>query len=126
MSTVAAAPRIYTAHRGGGPARGSHGVRLTRRGRATLLLLFLGVTLALLGVLGGHSAATDEPGRPVHTRTILVGEGDTLWDIASQIAAPGQTREMIRYIEDLNALSSPSLMQGQRLAIPVRSAGEPR
>ena len=124
MSTVAAAPRTHTVRRGGRPARGTQStVRLTRRGRVTLLLLFVGLAFAVFTMLGGHSAATDESGRPVPTRRIVVGEGDTLWDIASDIAAPGETREMIHYIQELNSLSGPSLAQGQRLAVPVRTAG---
>lgn len=120
MSTLAAAPHVSLARR---PVPGTPGVRLTRRGRVTLLLLFLGLALALFTMLGGHSAATDEAGLPMPTRTVVVGEGDTLWEIASDIAAPGETREMIHYLEELNALPGPSLVQGQRISVPVRSAG---
>ena len=120
MSTVAAAPRIrYSASPSVSAGRDSSGVRLTRRGRVALLVVFLGVAFAALTMLGGHSAATGEAGRPVETRTIVVGEGDTLWDIASDIAEPGATQEMIHYIEELNSLPGPSLMQGQKLAVPV-------
>lgn len=94
-------------------------VRLTRRGRVTLLLLLVGLVFALLTVFGGQSAATGEAGEPVVTRTVVVGEGDTLWGIAAEVAAPGEVREMMHYIEDLNALSSSSLMLGQEIAVPV-------
>lgn len=95
------------------------GVRLTRRGRLILLLLFVGLAFALISVFGGHSAATGEAGLPVETRTVVVGEGDTLWGIASDVAEPGEVREMIHHIQQLNALPSASLMQGQKLAVPV-------
>ena len=95
-------------------------VRLTRRGRIVLTVLFLGVLLAVLTVFGGHSAATGEVGVPVQTRTVVVGEGDTLWAIASDVAQPGQVREMVHQIEELNALSGPSLVEGQTIAVPVR------
>lgn len=94
-------------------------LRLTRRGRLVLLALLVGLVFAATSVFGSHSAATSEVGRPVDTRTVLVGEGDTLWGIASQIAEPGETREMIHRIKQLNALADASLMQGQRLAVPV-------
>ena len=118
MSTIAAAPGF-----GFGSSRSSaspQGVRLTRRGRLVVLALFLGLAFVLVTMLGGHSAATGEAGRPVQTRTIVVGEGDTLWDIASDVAAPGKVREMVSYIQELNALPSVSLQQGQKIAIPVR------
>jgi LysM repeat protein len=115
MSTMAAAhdfqfPRITTR---------TPGVRLTRRGRLTLLLLFVGLAFALFTAFGGQSAATGEAGEPVETTTVVVGEGDTLWGIASEVAGPGEVREMIHYIQELNALPSASLMLGQELAVPV-------
>lgn len=116
MSTIAAAPGLgyRTARPVARPA-----VRLTRRGRVAVLLVFVGLTFAVLTVFGGQSAATDEAGVPVETRTVMVGEGDTLWGIASEIAEPGEVREVIHHIEELNALSGASLQRGQELAVPV-------
>jgi LysM repeat protein len=94
-------------------------VRLTRRGRVTLLVLLIAVAFALLTVFGGQSAATGQAGEPVVTRTVVVGEGDTLWGIAAEAAEPGEVRQMMHYVEELNALSSSSLMVGQELAVPV-------
>ncbi|MFZ5847620.1 MAG: LysM peptidoglycan-binding domain-containing protein [Actinomycetota bacterium] len=94
-------------------------VRLTRRGRLVLLTLFVGLAFVALTVFGGHSAATGEAGAPVETRTVVVGEGDTLWGIASEIAEPGEVREMIHHIQELNALPSASLQRGQELAVPL-------
>jgi hypothetical protein len=84
-----------------------------------VLALFVGPAFVLLSLVGGHSAATDEAGQPVETRTVVVGEGDTLWGIASEVAEPGEVREMIHYIQELNALPSVSLQRGQELAVPV-------
>ena len=97
----------------------SPSVRLTRRGRLTVLVLFVALALLLLGVLGGQSAATDEAGTPVQTRTVVVDAGDTLWEIASDVAEPGEVREMIHHIQQLNALPSAGLQAGQELAVPV-------
>ena len=94
-------------------------VRLTRRGRLALLALFVALAFTALTVLGGNSAATGEAGSPVETRTVVVGEGDTLWGIASEVAAPGEVREMMYHIRELNALPSAGLQRGQRLAVPV-------
>jgi LysM repeat protein len=83
-----------------------------------LLVVFVAVVFAALTVLGGESAATGESGGPVKTRTVVVSEGDTLWGIASSVAAPGQVREVVYQIEELNALSSTGLIEGQRIAVP--------
>jgi hypothetical protein len=95
-------------------------LRLTRRGRIVVTVLLLGLVLAALTVFGARSAATDEPGTPVKTRTVQVGEGDTLGDLASTAAAPGHVREMVLQIEQLNALPGPALQEGQKIAVPVR------
>jgi hypothetical protein len=103
----------------GGPAHRPAPVRLTRRGRVLAVLLLLGILLAVLTMFGSHSAATSDAGVPVQTRTIEVGEGDTLWGIASEVAKPGEVREMVHQIEELNALSGSGLSVGQEIAVPV-------
>lgn len=120
MSTMTAAQgfRFGTPSRGVS-ARPTSSVRLTRRGRLTLLVLFAVLAFGVLTVLGGHSAATGEAGVPVETRTVVVGDGDTLWGIASEVAEPGEVREMIHHIQRLNALPGASLQRGQELAVPV-------
>lgn len=128
MSTIAVAPGFggarTTVRRPAGRvgARGTRAtgsLRLTRRGRLVLLVAFVAVLFAAITVFGGHSAATGEKGVPVETRMVVVSEGDTLWGIAGQIAEPGQTREMVHQIQELNALSGAALVEGQRLAVPV-------
>ena len=118
MSTLAINPgftRTQTRTR----RRTAPGVRLTRRGQVVAVLLFLGLLLAVLTVYGSHSAATGEAGTPVPTRTVEVGEGDTLWGIASDVAEPGHVRDMVHQIQELNALSGSSLQVGQEIAVPV-------
>ena len=119
MSTVAINPgftRTHTRTR----RRPASAVRLTRRGQVVAVLLFLGLLLAVLTVYGSHSAATGEAGAPVATRTVEVGAGDTLWGIASEVAQPGQVRDMVHQIQELNALSGAGLQVGQEIAVPVR------
>lgn len=121
MSTITIAPGFGNTRAAARPsAVRPAAVRLTRRGRLALALVFLGLMLVVLTVFGAHSAATGQPGAPVQTRTVEVGQGDTLWGIASDVAQPGHAREMIHRIEELNALSGPSLAEGQEIAIPVR------
>ena len=124
MSTAAITPGLRTAPRR--PARpvaarpAAPAVRLTRRGRILLTLVFLAALLTVLTVFGSHSAATGEAGTPVPTTTVEVGQGDTLWQIAAQVAKPGQTREMVHQIEELNALDGSALSVGQEIAVPKR------
>ena len=94
--------------------------RLTRRGRLVVTLVLLGAVLLACVAFGARSAATGDAGSPVPTRMVQVGPGDTLWGIASEVAGPGQVREKVLQIEQLNALPGPALRVGQRLAVPVR------
>lgn len=93
--------------------------RLTRRGRLVAVVLLLALMLVLLTVFGPHSAASGDAGMPAQTRMVVVGPGDSLWRIASQVARPGQVRETVQAIEELNALSGPGVAVGQEIAVPV-------
>jgi hypothetical protein len=98
-------------------------VRLTRRGRAVVLLA--GVLIALVAgvILGAGSVATERPGTPEPTRIVQVGPGDTLWAIAADAAvATGEDdiRTMVDRIERLNALDSGMVLTGQRLRVPTQ------
>ena len=65
------------------------------------------------------SVATGEPGTAEPTQVVLVGSGDTLWGIASDLAEDGEVRAMIDRISRLNALDSGMLVAGQELVVPV-------
>ncbi len=97
-------------------------VRLTRRGRAVVVVLGLLLVLAVGVFFGAGSVATERPGTPEPTRIVMVGQGDTLWGIAADAAAAtgdGDVRAMITRIERLNALDSGMVLAGQRLRIPT-------
>ena len=94
-------------------------VRLTRRGQVVVTLFLLTLALVGLALFSGQSAATGEQGGVERTRTVVVSDGDTLWDIASKVAEPGHTQEMVHHIEVLNSLSGPVISEGQELAVPV-------
>ena len=101
------------------PAARRSTVRLTRRGRLVVFVVALVAVLAVGIVLAQGSVATGEKGTPAPTRVVMVGSGDTLWDIAAGIAEDGDVRGMMQQIEDLNALESSSLAAGQKLRVPV-------
>lgn len=97
------------------PAQGD--LHLTRRGRVVMVLLALVVVLA--GVMGGRAVA-DGPERGTEVQPYAVQSGDTLWQIASTVAAPGEdVRDVIIRLQDLNGMSGSDLSAGQVLLLPV-------
>ena len=128
MSTIAATPGLALPRRRPAPMRPvasspatavESPVRLTRRGRLALTLMFLVAVSVVLTVFGATSAATGEAGKPVPTRSVFVEPGDTLWGIAAEVAAPGEVREMTHRIQELNAMSGSGVAVGQELAVPI-------
>lgn len=93
-------------------------VRLTRRGRALLTLVFLAALLIGMTSLGGWATASLSGGTPEPVTVVEVQSGDTLYDLASDVAAPGQVREMVYRIQELNSLPGAEISEGQRLAVP--------
>lgn len=113
-------PAATVPHRQPVPAPGSGSpLTLTRRGRLAVIAFLLVLLVATTVVLGSRSTATGERGANEATATVVVGRGDTLWEIAAQVAAPGRVREMVHRIEKLNALPGPALVEGQELAVPL-------
>ena len=94
-------------------------LRLTRRGRLAVFLGSLLVVLALGFALASGSVATERPGTPEPTRVVLVGPGDTLWDLAADLADDGDVRSMMSEISRLNALDSGMVSVGQELRVPT-------
>lgn len=97
-------------------------MRLTRRGRLVLwTLLLTAVVAAALAVLlirpltasaGGNASAV-----PTAFRTVLPGE--TLWQIAVEVAPRQDPRDTIASILELNALDTVLIQPGQMLAVPT-------
>jgi hypothetical protein len=95
-------------------------VRLTRRGRLVVVVAALLVAFAIgVFVTAAGSVATQRPGSPEPTKIVQVGTGDTLWDIAADLADDGDVRAVMEEIKHLNALDSGVLQAGQRLVVPA-------
>lgn len=94
-------------------------LRITRRGRLALTLLFsAALALGGLGAAGQALAGPDSPPPPMDTVVVL--PGDTLWGIASGVAAPGEdVRDVIVEIRTLNGLSTSAVNVGQELLVPA-------
>ena len=117
LQQAAGIPRAVRAPGAGSSAPASR-VRLTRRGRALVTLVFLGVLLAAMIPLGGWATASLSGGTPEPVEVVEVQSGDTLYDIAASVASPGEVREMVYRIQELNSLPGAQISEGQRLAVP--------
>lgn len=53
--------------------------------------------------------------------TVVVRDGDTLWDIAESLGVDAPTREVVSWIAERNGVSA-SLVVGQPLVVPVSGA----
>lgn len=94
-------------------------VRLTQRGRIVVLFAFLAVALVVMMSLGGWATASHDGGTPERVRIVEVQPGDTLYGLAGGLAEPGEIREMVHRIKELNSLPGAGLTVGQKIAVPV-------
>lgn len=94
-------------------------LRLTRRGRLAVLIVFLVAALGTGVLVGsGPSRASGETGPPREHQYVVVQPGQTLWGIAREAAPGADPRATIEQIRRLNALSSTGVQAGQRIALP--------
>jgi nucleoid-associated protein YgaU len=101
------------------PSRLTQSVRLTRRGQVLMVGVLLALVLATWSWLGSPTAASSHAHHP-SAHSIVVRPGQTLWDIAGEIAPDKDPRTVIAEIEDLNAISDPGdLVAGQPLYVPT-------
>ncbi|WP_177186835.1 LysM peptidoglycan-binding domain-containing protein [Paenibacillus sp. CF384] len=90
---------------------------LMRLAAATLffVLLFTGLSLMTSQANSEHPAAPS-----ASEQIVVVGSGDTLWNIASSIRKEGEDiRHVVFNLKQRNNLTSSSLQAGQSLIIPA-------
>lgn len=95
---------------GGSAATG--GVRITRRGRLALVALVVALA-AVLGMVGLRGAGAAEP-----VRTVTVGAGQTLSEVAAAELPDLSISQGILAIQLANSLSTAQVSAGQELVIP--------
>jgi predicted Zn-dependent protease len=93
-------------------------VRLTLRGRVVMLAILVVVLFAGLSSFRTVTQAGTANTGPA-TRTITVHVGETLWQIAEQVAPRDDPRDTVDRIRELNALNTAVLQAGQRLIVPA-------
>lgn len=103
------------------PCTTSAGLRLTRRGRVTLVLLLAGVLFAAfsLGRTAPQAADLAAEGGAPRVEQTTVQPGESLWSVATRIAPDNDPREVIEQIRRLNDLRGSQLQAGQQLLLPV-------
>ena len=120
-----ASPRAYS--RPASPSRRrpadspSAGIRLTPRGRIVLLVLstlFLFVVVLMSGRFTAD-AGTTRGSQGVGTGVVVVQQGESLWQIARQIAPAADPREIVSAIRELNGLGESTVEAGQSIVVPV-------
>lgn len=97
-------------------------LRLTARGRFVVrgAALLLGVVVTAAAVLAGTRVAlADGDARPLGVEYRVVQPGETLWQIAGEVAPGRDRRDTVARIVELNALPTAGLAAGQRIAVPA-------
>jgi len=95
-------------------------LRITKRGRVvftSLAAIPFVVAAVLMGLNGGGATATSSAGAPIEQVTVQAGQ--SLWQLAEDIAPGTDPREVIRDILAVNQLESASVQAGQRLDVPA-------
>jgi hypothetical protein len=117
MSTMTA-PRLDRVPARRAATRSSR-VRLTRRGQWVAVMLLAAMAFTVLALIGPRSSAVPGNAKLEPVQTVQVQPGQTLWDMAHEVAPDQDPRAVVDAIVDLNALVDPgSLQVGQRLGVP--------
>ncbi|RIJ30801.1 LysM peptidoglycan-binding domain-containing protein, partial [Clavibacter michiganensis subsp. insidiosus] len=99
-------------------------LRITRRGRVVLTAL-VAAPLALgagLVALNGGAAVASKDASGTTFEYVTVSSGQSLWDLAEEIAPSADPRDVIASVVDLNRLPSSDVAAGQQLAVPAEYA----
>jgi ABC-type Co2+ transport system permease subunit len=107
-------------------ARTPH-LRLTSRGRMVFGILAAIPMIAIAILVGPNvlgAQATSEPGTGDFTY-VSIAPGESLWQLAAEVAPQADPREVVADILKLNNLSSGDVQPGQELALPPQYASLP-
>lgn len=99
-------------------------LRLTKRGRAVLLFLAAAplVIAAVFFALNGGAASASLEGSGASFPYVTVDAGQSLWQVAQEIAPNADPRDVIEQIIQLNQLDSAEVFAGVQLAVPTQYA----
>jgi hypothetical protein len=97
-------------------------LRLTARGRSVFTALAVTplVAIALFIGLGSGDAVASQDAPGASLEYVSVTPGQSLWQLAQQVAPQADPREVVADILSLNRLASADVQPGQELAIPAQ------
>jgi hypothetical protein len=98
-------------------------VRLTRRGLLVVRIGGAGLAVLVLAcgvLLLDRTAEAGSTSRSVPVTYRVVLPGETLWQIAGEVAPGVDRRDTVARIIELNALPTGGINAGQRIAVPVK------
>ncbi|OUE28000.1 Cell division suppressor protein YneA [Clavibacter michiganensis] len=99
-------------------------LRITRRGRVVLTALVaapLALGVGLVALNGGAAVASKDTSSTA-LEYVTVSSGQSLWDLAEEIAPSSDPRDVIASLVDLNRLPTSDVAAGQQLAVPAQYA----
>ncbi|WP_395639603.1 hypothetical protein [Pseudolysinimonas sp.] len=99
-------------------------LRLTRRGRAVFATL-AAIPLVIAGLvfgLGASDAVATRDAASDSLTWVTVDGGQSLWDLAAEVAPSADPREFAAQVLAFNQLASSEIQPGQQLAIPTQYA----
>jgi Tfp pilus assembly protein FimV len=114
-----AAVERQMASRQGPAAPARRPVRLTRRGRAVIVLISL---VALFGIFSLGRVSSQAAAPPAAPRQVVVAPGETLWDLAVRSQPQMDPRLTVQALMSLNHLQSSRLTPGEVLLLPASSS----
>ena len=92
-------------------------LRLTRRGRAVVLMVFFLMALLASAVLFATASRANNP-ETGPAPTVVVQPHDTLWSIATRTAPHRDPRVAVAEIQQLNGLADVNISPGDTLVLP--------
>jgi len=93
-------------------------IRRLRKGRCTVIMLLLVLTIMLVAE-GLPKATASVEGRPM--QTIVVAQGDNLWALVQKHCDyKGDIRKAIYEVRQINGLKDATIVPGQVLYIPQK------
>ena len=109
------------------PATAPGRLQLTRRGRVVLGSVIVG-WLLLVGSVASGLVTADAGDPAVASRgpaadVVVVQPGESLWQIAQQVAPEADPRETVLRIREINGLAEAPIVPGQALLVPVTASG---
>lgn len=102
-------------------------IRLTNRGRVVfgaLATIAAAAVLVVVAMLSAPQAVASEEGSGATFGYVVAAPGASLWQLATELDATMDPRDLVAEIVQLNQLQGSDVMAGQPIAVPLRYSGD--